>query len=158
MQKTSDSVGYISTVDEKRETLGTQIMRAGDAFLNAPYKQEAGETLSELGKDICRNLEGIINKARDIGFRGCLFIQMLELPMPDHLGLPCVHIKFYGRATRPSPIWNSSLYAHHEGDNCPTLLYCLPRIQDHQEILKNPNKYTPNTVFWTRLMLNGLLF
>lgn len=158
MQKTSDNIGYISTVDDKRETLGTQIMRAGDAFLNAPYKQEAGETLSELGKDICRNLEGIINKARDQGFRERLFIHMLELPMPDHLGLPCVHIKFYGRASRPDPIWNSSLYTHDDGDNAPKLEWCLPRIQDHREILDNPCKYTPNQVRWVDLMLKGFLF
>lgn len=149
MQKTEDGLGYISTSDESRETLGTQILRKQEEYLNAPVVQEVGETMTEMGKTICKELETAINNARKVGIKGLIYIYIVESPMPKSIASkPIMQITFFTRRTRPTPEWNSTLYSHNDDDPCPILEWSLPGYEHSQRILKEPYKYTPKQVEW----------
>lgn len=154
MQKTEDGLGYISTSDESRETLGTQLIR--QAQKDQP-KQQVGETMSEIEKLICRELEIAINNARDKGIRGRIYIFIVPTNFGPKLNQPCSKLTFFTRETRPTPEWDTCLYSHDEGDNTPTFQWSLPAIGDHKEILRNPHRYTPDQIKWVKQMLQGTL-
>ena len=158
MQHTPDGIGYVSTSDETRETLGTQIIRSEASIARAPITQEVGETLDEMGKTICKELEKAINNARDQGISGLIYIHIVETPMPDQIAnKPIMQINFFTRRTRPTPIWNSSLYSHHDGDSYPMLEWSLPGVEHSQRIVKESYKYTSKQVEWVSQALLGTL-
>jgi len=154
MEKTSH--GYISTVDPERETLGTQIIRAEESYDGCI--QEVGDTMTELGRTICKGLEEAINNARSKGIRGRIYIHIVELPMPPGIQKPVVNLRFFTRASRPDAMWNSTLYYHDDDDAYPTLCWALPEIGHTDEMLRNPSRYTPEHLSWVQLMKKGLLF
>lgn len=156
MQRTDDGLGYISTSDETRETLGTQIIRQEDSYDG--HKQEVGETLDELGKAICKGLEDAINSARSKGIRGDIYIHIVETRLPPSIDKPVAKFTFFTRQSRPDPMWNTSLFLHKEGDSYPSLCWTLPEYQHSREITVNPNKYSPEQVRWVAQMQKGLLF
>jgi hypothetical protein len=149
MQKTPDAVGWISTSDDTRETLGTQIIRSEESYARAPAPQQVGETLDEMGRTICKELETAINNARKVGIKGLIYIYIVESPMPKSIASkPIMQITFFTRRTRPTPEWNTTLYSHNDDDPYPTLEWALPGYEHSQRILKEPYKYTPKQVEW----------
>ena len=157
MQKTEDGLGYISTSDESRETLGTQILRKQEEHLNAPVVQEVGETMTEMGKTICRELEAAINNARSKGIGGLIYMHIVNEEMPPHLGLPCHKITTFTRLTRPTPVWDSCLYSHNDGDSFPTFHWSLPPYKDHKAYLDGRLKCTPQEKQWIKQAMRGTL-
>lgn len=155
MQKTDDGLGWISTSDPTRETLGTQIIRAENDYANAPSTQEVGETMSELGKTICKGLEEAINNARSKGIQGRIYIYIVETPMP--IKKPVMQLTFYTRRTRPTPEWNTCLYSHDDHDSAPKLCWALPEYAHHRAMLRDKHKHSPDHIRWIQQMLNGLL-
>ena len=139
MQQTADKKGYISTSDEKRETLGTQLLRQWEK--EESYKQEAKETTNEITEQYCRELESIISNARRKGFKKTLYIHVCE----QELGLivpNAIKWVFFGRATRPDPEWNTTLYTHKYGDEFPKLEWSLPKPEHIGGIMAHRGKYT----------------
>lgn len=156
MQKTPDGTGWISTSDPKRETLGTQIVKAEESYDG--YTQEVGETMDELGKTICKGLEEAINNARSKGISGRIYIMIVESPMPPGVNTkPILQLTFFTRATRPDPEWNTCLYSHDDDAPYPKLEWSLPQFQHVQRMLCDPKAYTPEQLNWIKLMCQGLL-
>lgn len=154
MQKTADGIGYVSTSDPTRETLGTQIKRQ---TVQPFYRQEAGETVAEMGKQLLGELERSVHNARSKGITGKIYIQILEQKIGQNLGRPVVKYTFYTRRTRPTPEWNTVLYSHEDQDSCPKFEYALPELVHIPGIMKHSWKYPPTYIEMIQAMLKGKL-
>lgn len=154
MQKTDDGLGWISTSNPNRETLGTQLIRSEQAHASAPM-QEVGETMSEMGKTICKGLEEAINIARSKGIKGRIYIHIVETPMP--IKKPTIQLTFFTRRTRPTPEWNTCLYSHDDDDSMPTLQWALPEYAHIRRMLREKHKYTPDHIKWIQMAKAGTL-
>lgn len=145
MQKTPDGEGWISTSDPTRETLGTQLIKSEKEIAEYSQPQEVGETLSEIGKTICKGLEDAINNARDKGITGRIYIFVVEQPMPSVISeRPVMQLVFVTRRTVPDMDWNTALYYHDDDDPCPTFVWALPSFQHVRYMFKNPHEFSPD--------------
>lgn len=155
MQKTADGIGYISTADNTRETLGTQLIRYA---LKPQHTQEAGETVLNAGNQVLRALERGISNARSRGVKGVIYGIIYETEVGKNLGVPV--IKYTVKITnegRPAPKWNTILYRHREHDSSPIFEYALPQLVDVPGILENARSFIPRYIRTIIAMLKGRL-
>ena len=154
MQKTADGVGYISTSDGNRETLGTQLMRHA---VKPFYKQEAGESIAEAGKQVLRELESGISKARAKGVHGVIYGIIYETEVGRNFGVPVIKYTVVITNERPKPRWHTVLYRHNEHDTNPIFEYALPEPVHIPGILKHAKSYTARYIRTILSMLKGRL-
>src|ERR1700690_1748272 len=132
----------------ERKTLGEQLI---ESWSMPP--QDVGETMQEVGKHVCRQLELAINNARDKGITGRIYILMWTKKMP--VANNAHEMTFYTRKTRPDPLWGAELFSHDDGEPAPRLEWALPYKEMVPPILRFPYKYTNKYINDIQAMLAG---
>lgn len=142
-----------------RKTFGEQAFDNAIKQIESPDKYEVGETVNELWKDLNRKMQDGIEKARKKGYKGILYIQIIEKKLPENMQANGDMYMVVVRSTRPTPEQATSLYIHKLGEAQPKFQYCLPELSWVESIMRNKTsgKFTEKYINDIQAWIEGRL-
>jgi hypothetical protein len=136
----------------KKKTLGQQVLENAAKY-DGQFLQDVRETTDEMGKQWNRELGKIIEGNKHLVGKYYINIILKKEIMFENV----LKAIFVIRRTRPTPVWNSTVYSFNNDTQDLLLEWVLPSADEAAFMLRDPEGWDPSLIKDIYDFVNGRL-